>query len=258
MEKNNNFTALLQHAKVQFFTMIELLMVVTIIIILSSILLPVFSKVKHKSRAIQCTMNLKQSGLATVSYCNDYTFFPIIYGPIKKGEKTFSTYESFHVLLAEYLGYGNFSNDFSDWNAFSLYETPGEGWSSNSPHRPRGVWNCPAAETKYFEYASNINTYGRRITDLKYPSNIIILADGYRCFGGPMYENNYPAKAHTDASWYWLKLLATDTPGPHSSSKNLLHGDFHVGKIRDVELLNIDGYFGSRVAKYVVPSGECK
>lgn len=54
------------------FTLIELLIVISIIVILAAILFPTFSRVRENARRTSCMNNMKQLGLGFLQYAQDY------------------------------------------------------------------------------------------------------------------------------------------------------------------------------------------
>lgn len=54
------------------FTLIELLICITIVALLAALLFPVFAKVRERGRQVVCLSNLRQLGMATFQYAQDF------------------------------------------------------------------------------------------------------------------------------------------------------------------------------------------
>jgi len=76
------------------FTLIELLVVIAIIAILAAILFPVFARAREKARQSSCLSNVKQLGLATQMYAQDYDeTLPVAIGGLPDWSLFWSTME---------------------------------------------------------------------------------------------------------------------------------------------------------------------
>ena len=64
------------------FTLIELLVVISIIAVLAGLVMTATMKVRQQSRKVQCASNLRQVGIASQLYLNDYRIYPYDYGEL--------------------------------------------------------------------------------------------------------------------------------------------------------------------------------
>ncbi|MHB1156721.1 MAG: DUF1559 family PulG-like putative transporter [Phycisphaerales bacterium] len=61
------------------FTLVELLVVISIIALLLAILLPALNKARNAARGIQCLSNLKQLSVGLQMYSESYRYLPMVY-----------------------------------------------------------------------------------------------------------------------------------------------------------------------------------
>ncbi len=150
--------------KQRFFSLIELLITVSVLVILISLLMPALQKAQQKARQIQCVGNFKQLALGFLSYCGEHDdFTPMQEDNIYDGtwrtrlaeiiiRKT--NYIDSKVMLCPEYAAACMKCGYTDW------ETPANSWR------------------KTVFYTGNLNFYGQKITMIRRPSRTGIIMDG--------------------------------------------------------------------------------
>ena len=167
--------------KSQGFTLIELLVVIAIIAILAAILFPVFAQAREKARQISCLSNLKQIGLATVQYVQDYDetypcgWMPDYQSTTNKKDGT----TMWRIAILPYIQkYGN-PNDMYDargnWGVYSCPSLP-----ANNTFGPTSYgYNCAySGMTEGWAGKDNGPNYvGKAIAKIRRPASLVAFSD---------------------------------------------------------------------------------
>lgn len=97
------------HLEHDSFTLIELLIVIAILAILSSLLLPALKAAREKGYSARCTGNLKQQGLAVQQYAGEMDDWM----PVSSSEATSAVHYYWRYAIAPYLGIKYLSGEIS-------------------------------------------------------------------------------------------------------------------------------------------------
>lgn len=172
------------------FTLLELLVTISIIMILASLLLPALRNVKEKARQTYCANNLKQIGMSFEFYKQDFRGFHQTLGTWIEHIKT-STYQPHVIWIMEKNGY---------LPLFTYANCP-----SNTKRSVRvDLWSYGFYSYQWLIYGSDTDR-GRKILNGDSRTAIANDAFSYYCSweSSPLYRN-------------------------HSSGSNVLYADDHV------------------------------
>lgn len=119
------------------FTLVELLVVITIIGILIALLLPAVQAAREAARRSQCTNNMKQAGLALANYESTWKCFPFMRGGTTGGGNSTSTSATMSgwVSLLPYLERQAL---YEQINSAGTYGVAWPAWGWNPTYPPTG------------------------------------------------------------------------------------------------------------------------
>jgi prepilin-type N-terminal cleavage/methylation domain-containing protein/prepilin-type processing-associated H-X9-DG protein len=155
---------------VRYFTLIELLTVISIIGILAALLLPTLGKARNTAKLTQCKSNLKQIGLAFSGYITDYNDL----FPVAAQKPTINTSDPrIADVLLPYAGSAN------------VFKCPADVRPASSYENGVGDKILFEMEGSSYEYSGRLSgrklkgTFGRRHT--RSSAEIIVMFD-FECF----------------------------------------------------------------------------
>ncbi len=232
---------LLNDKPLQFFTLVELLIVISIVAILASMLLPALSKAKDRAKDIFCKNNLRQTGLMIMDYAGDYDGWTMSgYMPTPDGSKYWSQ------ILYIY-GYMPGNPTGAATNKPSPFVCPSVapyGQYVSVGERTYGLYtttqaiNLSILKEPVYYYLPNSNTRGTYAI-WKSPADVWYLGD------------TLVASSPEYVQYYYMAVQGGGSK-PHTrhfDAINLLFGDGHVRAMPDKELKpQVTNYYNSRGA----------
>lgn len=231
------------------FTIIELLIVISIIAILAGMLLPALNKARKAARQALCSGNLKQIGLSFHSYADTYDGYLPLVNECECG-KYWSNVLYTHMTGKPLQGdYGTCWKGHPKWNNVLEYSSLGNQKEKGT------VFHCPSqsfgmGEAKIFPISYSMNdpgagddsrcymdnsTNSKPMSFIKHPTQtMLVMENGTIGVAGAWYvQDAVFGAAYIPGTAYLAK-----NGGIHNSGSNLLYADGHVGYEKYTRLAN--------------------
>ena len=198
------------------FTLIELLVVIAIIAILAAILFPVFAQARDKARQVGCLSNLRQIGLATQLYAQDYDETPpprhvpdviFLFGDPKVYEKTPN-------FLGSILPYTK---------TRVIFYCPSAIW--NLPYAPKAMTPTELSDTNLL---GNGVVIGHPLAVVDRPAEVIYIQELNWRINNAQLRPAPVGKGATFTAWHYTSPIGEGYSNLHQGGGNFIFCDGHA------------------------------
>jgi len=212
------------------FTLIELLVVIAIIAILAAILFPVFAQARDKARQVGCLSNLRQIGLATQMYAQDFDETP---PPRNNPDVLFQfgeakVYERTPNFLGSILPYTR---------TRVMFYCPSAIW--NLPYAPKAMTPTEMSDTNLL---GNGVVIGRPLAAIDEPAGVIYIQELNWRINNAQLRPAPVANGKSYTAWHYTSPIGEGYSNLHQGGGNFIFVDGHV-KFKRHEALR-SGDFG--------------
>ncbi|KKR04410.1 MAG: hypothetical protein UT30_C0008G0032 [Candidatus Uhrbacteria bacterium GW2011_GWF2_39_13] len=220
--------------KYRFFTLVELMIVITIILILAGLLLPALKNAKSMSQSILCKGNLKQIGIAMTGYVSDYNEKLMWSGtPYVSAATGNGSIRPWYELLGIFGPYSILDYGVRIASLATKNERYGKNMlcpNQNISDKTLFSYADYACNRWFFGVRTQTDTYKNHSVEMmQKPSQVILVADNG-------YDSNYSVSmgwfsGNTAYDGYCIR-------SNHIKSANILFGDMHVNGMKREDIGN--------------------